>query len=848
MHRIRRAVLLAALIAGSLAPLAAQDAASARSAEEWYLEKPITGVVFTGLVNVNPEDLAAVVKPYIGQPFSYELFERLQNAVVALDWFEKLEPVAQDPDGTKSAVVVEFQVTERPAVSAIQVTGNSQVRTADILEKVLLKQGDLVSFTKQHADEEAIRLLYLDKGYADVSVSSRTESGDAPGSVKVIFTVEEGSQTKIREVRFSGNVWASESTLRGKMDTKPPSLFDAGVFQASTLEADKQKIVDYYADHGFLDARVERVEKTAETVDGRNELVITVYVHEGYQYSYAGMTFEGNRVFPSSQLEALVTQRKGKAVSLQKVLDDFQRVVDLYTENGYIFNQIQRREVRDEAAKTVAYVVAITEYDKAHIEHIIFKGNEKTSEEVLRRELPIAEGDVFNRAKIIDGYRALYNLQCFSNVTLDTPTGSASGLIDLVFTVEESSTADINFGVMFSGGDFPISGTIKWNERNFRGNGQTLGVNVELSPIKQLASLNFYEPWLMGIRWSAGASLSVNHSTETDVLQDILAPVFSDDDESIAAPDPYATRDEYVAALAAGESIPDQYLMSYDSFEVSIGFNTGYRMETAAGQLGVRGGISSRLRYVDYDPMLYRPFEASVRDNLDAFRLIDRIAPSVYLDGRDYYLNPSNGWYLSQGIGFTGGLLFGSRHYIRTDTTAEGFLTLFKVPVFESWDWSIILAAHTGLSLILPQFYYDPQKKIWGPGTVTDSTDLLYIDGMTVGRGWRQMYGEALWDNKIELRTPLAKDVLTGVLFFDAAALWPELSDMGSSAGNPFIEDFRFSFGAGLRFTIPQFPIRLYLGKAFQVIDGTVVWKDGDLTLGENLSLSFIISLGGDVF
>jgi outer membrane protein insertion porin family len=843
MHHIRRAVLLAVLIAGSLSPLAAQETAPARNAEEWYLEKPIRDVVFTGLVNVKAEDLKPVVEPYLGQPFGYELFERLQNAVVSLDWFERLEPVARDPDGTASAVVVEFQVTERPAASVVQVVGNSQLRTSDILEKVLLKQGDLVSTSKLESDKEAIRLLYLDKGYADVGVSYRTEPGEAAGSEKVIFTIVEGAQTKIKQVRFSGNVWASEGTLRSKMDTKPPSLFDAGVFQAATLEADKQKIVEYYADHGFLDARVERVETEAQPGDGRNELVITVYVYEGEQYEYAGMSFEGNRVFPTAQLEALATQRTGRPVSRQKVLDDFQRVVDLYTENGYIFNQIQRREVRDEAAKAVAYVVSITEYDKAHIERIIFKGNEKTSEHVLRRELPIAEGDVFNRAKIIEGYRALYNLQYFSNVTLDTPTGSAPGLIDLVFTVEETSTADINFGVMFSGGDFPISGTVKWNERNFRGDGQTLGVNVELSPLKQLASLNFYEPWLMGVRWSAGASFSINHAIETDVLQDFLAPVFFEGDEAIAAPDPYATREEYLAALAAGETIPDQYLMSYDAFEISLAFTTGYRTSTPAGMLGVRGSISSRLRYIDYDPLLNRPFEASERDNLNAFRVIDRISPTVYLDGRDYYLNPSNGWYLSQGFGFTGGVLFGSRHYIRTDTIAEGFLKLFSIPLFESWDWSIVLAAHTGLSMILPQFRYSAGSG-WDWDTVTDTTDLLYIDGMTVGRGWRQMYGGALWDSKIELRTPLAKDVLTGVLFFDAAALWPAPEDMAAMV----IDDFRFSFGAGLRFTIPQFPIRLYLGKAFQVVDGTVVWKDGDLPFGQNLSLSFIISLGGDVF
>lgn len=841
MPDLRRAVILAVLLAGILVPLVAQDAG------EWYLDKPIADVVFTGLVNVKAEDLAAVVKPYLGQPFSYDLFERLQNAVVALDWFERLEPIANDPDGTATKVTIEFQVTERPAASAVQVTGNAQVRSADILEKVLVKAGDLVSASKLRTDEEAIRLLYLDKGYADVAVSSRTEAADAPGSVKVIFTVVEGTQTKIREVRFSGNVWASESTLRSKMDTKPPSLFDSGVFQASKLEADKQKIVEYYTDHGFLDARVERIEKTAESVDGKNELVITVYVAEGSQWTYTGMSFEGNKVFPTEQLAALVTQRPGRAVSRQKVLDDYQRVVDLYTENGYIFNQIDRSELRDETAKTVAYVVRIVEYDKAHIEKIVFKGNTKTSETVLRRELPIVEGDVFNRTKIIEGYRALYNLQYFSNVTLDTPTGSAPGLIDLVFTVEESSTADINFGVMFSGGDFPISGTVKWNERNFRGMGQTFGVNAEVSLGKQMLSLNFYEPWMLGVRWSMGASLSVDHSTVTGVLQDLLSPVFPDGAER-PAPDPYATEADYLDALSRGETIPKQYLMSYDSFEISLGFNTGYRMQTDAGMLGVRGGLSSRLRYVDYDPLLNRPFEQSVRDNRGQFRIIDRLSPTIYLDGRDYFLNPSNGWYLSQGFGYTGGLLFGSRHYIRTDTVAEGFLKLFSLPVFEGWDWSIIVAAHTGLSLILPQFYYDPDRpsgKPWDWGTVTDSTDLLYIDGMTVGRGWRQMYGGALWDNKIELRTPIARDVLTGVLFFDAAALLPAYTDVAAMT----LQDFRFSFGAGLRFTIPQFPIRLYLGKAFQVDEaGRVVWKDGDLSLGSNLSLSFIISLGGDVF
>jgi outer membrane protein insertion porin family len=297
--------------------------------------------------------------------------------------------------------------------------------------------------------------------------------------------------------------------------------------------------------------------------------------------------------------------------------------------------------------------------------------------------------------------------------------------------------------------------------------------------------------------------------------------------------------------VAAGEVIPAQYLMVYDSYDLSLGLNTGYRFKLPFGWLGVRGSWTPQLRRIDYDTGVYRPYEKSVRDNEGRVSFIDKFGASVYLDGRDFYLNPTTGFYASQSFSFTGGVLLGDRHYIRSDSALEGFLTLLNIPVSDTWNLQYVLAVHSGVSLILPQWHAsDASLASWAWGSVTDYTDLLYIDGMTVGRGWRQTYGKALWDNKIELRMPIAKDVLWGVTFFDAAALW----DSAEAMGRMSISDFYFSFGAGLRFTIPQFPIRLYLGKGFRIRNGAVEWKDGDLNLGNNISLSFIISLGGDVF
>ncbi len=144
----------------------------------------------------------------------------------------------------------------------------------------------------------------------------------------------------------------------------------------------------------------------------------------------------------------------------------------------------------------------------------------------------------------------------------------------------------------------------------------------------------------------------------------------------------------------------------------------------------------------------------------------------------------------------------------------------------------------------------------WGWQTVTDYTDQLYIDGMTVGRGWKLAsgYGNAMWDNKLELRMPMAKDAVWLVGFLDGAvALAAALgfAQPGETSMDMMtLDQFYFSTGFGIRFTIPQFPIRLYLAKGFQFKNGSFTWKPlapGDLAIG-NFNFSFVISLGGNVF
>ena len=826
------AVLLAGLV--GVASVSAQD-------DDWYVGKPIAGVQFSGLRHVAESDLRAIVDPYVEQVFTLDLFWQLQGKLYATDLFESLESNAVAADDARSAVIIEFQVQERPLIAEIELVGNRRVRSTEILEVMELARGDVFDPIRLDTDEAAVRALYVSRGFPDATVSSSTVRDEEAGEVTVTLEMAEGLSVTVEEIRFVGNQFASESTLRGRMRTKKRSLFESGAFREETLEQDREIIESYYASHGYVDARVERVERDLQLADDqeRRALTLTIYIVEGEQYSYGGMFFEGNEIFSTEELGRLIRHHADGDVNQEVVEADYLRVQDLYFENGYIFNLFDLSEERDEAEGRIVYRVTIEERERAHIENIIIAGAEKTKDHVILRELPFEVGDVFNRTAILQGLRNLYNTQYFAAVTPDTPPGSADGLMDVVVTVEEQSTADINFGVTIGGSDFPFAATVRWNERNLGGSGQTIGAGLELSPVKQSLSFEFGEPWLFGHRWSGGVSLGLERAIVQDVYQDILAPIF--DDPGTAAPDPYETRDEWQQARDAGESVADRYTMEYEEWDVIIGTTTGYRIPTKAGIIRFSGGLSSTLRFLTYDTAVYRPFEQTIRNDREHWVMVNQLDTGLALDARDIFLNPTEGFLLSQGASFTGGFLFGERHFIRLNSRADGFLTLVKAPVFINWDLQIVLAAHSGFSVILPQFWVpDGQSALITDGT----TDLLALDGIRVARGWDTVRGgRARWENAVEVRLPIDPRLLWAVAFADGAVLWNEIDDIERTG----LEDFHFSLGAGLRFAIPQFPIRLYFANTFKVVDDPEPPEE-TLDLFRLDEWKFVISLGGDVF
>jgi outer membrane protein insertion porin family len=816
--------LAAAAVAAQEAPQAeassgAGAAAGAAAAADWFWGKPIDSVQWEGVVHADKRELEYATKPYIGKEFTEELWMELQSKLYELDWFDKIDPIALPADAAKTKVSIKFTVVEKPAIETVRVIGNSGIKSTDILDAVTEKAGDIYNQAKTKVDELAVRRLYLEKGYPDATVSSTSSPGKAKSSVVLSFNVSEGAQVDVKEIRFTGNTAVSSQTLKGKMSLKESAFLQSGAFQESKLEDDKKTIVDYYKSRGYVDAAIEDVVRSYEKdpKTSKSWLIVTVVISEGKQWNFGGIKFEGNSIFSSEKLGSLISAKPGTVINYKKLMQEKAKVDDLYYESGYIFNSISLSETRDEEKKSIAYTVNIVEQDRAHIESIAFKGNKKTKDFVLYRELPLEVGDIFSKAKIIEGLRNLYNLQYFSAIDPQMFPGSSDNLMNLVISVEEQSMADINFGVTLTGlgepDTVPVTGVVKWDDRNFLGNGTDLAIEADAAWAKQVLSVGYTDKYFFGKRFSGGVNLSMSHKVLT-TGQDIIAPIFDD-----GVPDPFTSESSGGYSLS---SIPAAYRMPYDSWDLSLAFTTGYSFRTPVGDLGAGGALSFGYGMKSYDEDRYRPASEYIRTWDEQWRMGNKLIGRVYLNNLDLSYNPSKGYYLSEKLTLAGFVPdLETQQYFKTETKAEAYATLFNIPVFENWNLKMVLGAHSDFQRLFDSSFGDSP-------TVTD--DWLLLDGVFNARGWNSLYGLegiGLWENWLELRMPIFEQVLWLDGFLDMAALQTQggLVDMtlDTPASNSKNADFSslgwdnmaFSLGFGPRFALQQFPFRFYFVKRF---------------------------------
>ncbi len=820
-------------IMATLVLLAVGAVAFAQSDPDWYVGKTIKNIRFEGTVVVGSDELNPVIKEFKGKTFDDQLWMSLLARVYELDLFEEIAPEAVPSDAANSAVMIVFKVKEKPAVSKLAIVGNAGLRTQEILESLTVKEKTIFNESRMRLDEIALRRLYQTKGFPDVKVAASSAS-QPDGGVVVTFTVEEGVRNIVQAVLFEGVTSVSQSSLKGELKLKEKGLFQSGQFNESKLEESRRAVEAFYMKRGYVDAKVVEVRRdsVADPKDGSAMLTLTFVVSEGRSYLYGGLSFSGNTLYSGEELSALVKQKPGVVLNYERLVQDQSRAADLYFENGYIFNGFKLLDSRDEETGTISYVLQIEERPQAHIEDIIFRGNTKTQDFVLRRLVTLKPGDIFSKGKIMDSLRALYNTQYFSSIVPEYEQGSQDLYVDLVISVEEQSTASIQFGLTYapssSTGSFPIIGLVNWSDINFKGRGQTVSLETNLAVASQDLTFSFSDDWLFGKPLAGSVSFSFEHESLT-AAQGVNSSGLGYDDAQ-RYPDPYNSYEEYVAA---GKVVPTDSLMSYDSWTFSLGYSSGYRIPTKFGTVGFVPGILHELEMITYDDAIYVPFNKDIAEGLDDWKLSNSIYLRAYINDLDLWYDPSGGYYASQRFTLTGWLPGEVNHFIRTDTRLDGFVTLFDLPVLDNWSFKAVLGAHSKFSALFSQ--------PWRDGVEATSTKKLAIDGTFVGRGWSSLSsytGTALWDNWVELRLPVVPAIVSLDGFLSAALVQDDdgLLDLtsgsitpvsGSTLADMSLDNFAFSTGVGLRFIILQFPFRLYFAKKF-VFDDGFKWTDDD--------------------
>lgn len=753
---------------------------------EWYWNQPISKIDFVGLKNVKKSELSGLTSSYIGTLFTEDTYNDIIDRLYALDYFEDVSPYAKHDGKSENNVLLVFEVVEHPVIKEINLVGNTRIRNGELREQIKLKTSDVYVESKVLVDERIIRNYYMSKGYTTSKVTHTVEKTD--DGMIINFNINEGANTVIKEIAFSGNTIVSSRTLKSKLELKEIGFMRNGAYQPTTLEKDKQTVITYYREKGYADANVldVKIESAFNESKSRNDLTLTFIIQEGFQYTYTGMTITGNEVFTTEELLPNAKLKVGSTYNETKFQEDLNTIQSVYYENGYMSNGFDITPIKDSDRHEISFNVTIKESSRSHIENIIIKGNSKTKDYVIRREIPIEPGDVFSREKIYTAMRSLMNLQYFSNVIPEPQQGSEANLVDLVWNVEEQSTKMLQFGMTFSGvtdpNQLPISLFFKIQDSNIFGEGKSISASLSLSNSEQSIGFNYGQNWIGNLPISLSQSLSISHESATSLV-------------NFWAPD--------LTLYQNG------YYYNYNGLSASLGTGLSRRFVYDYAIISLSAGLSNSLNNNIYDENLYVPVDTGVSTYANRWGITNYIYTGVSVDNRDVSYYPTKGWFTSQNFTWYG-LIPGleKEFFLRTDTKLEGYLKLMDIPFTDDYSLKLILSGYSGISVLFPT-----------ASGITDSHK-LYIDGMFNGRGWTENYkvnkGQVLISNKLELRLPIVPGIIGVDAFFDAAAIKSSFQDLSSLS----INDFYFSFGPGVRFLHPQFPLHLLFAWKFKTTDG----------------------------
>lgn len=437
-----------------------------------------------------------------------------------------------DPNDPTAPITLRIELVERPLLGSVQFFGLENIRPAIIRDTVGLRAGRPFGEAQIAQAESMIRTLLGEKGYRVRSIEHRVEPiPDRPHERTLIFEVSEGERVAVVDVEFEGNNAFTDEELEAQLATREEGFFwfRSGSFDDEQLRSDmRDRLPAFYRRHGYIDFAVGGDSLVVDPMTGKARLIIRV--NEGPQYRLASFDVRGNRRFAAEDLRRYFEERRsgllggfglGAADRVQTgdvfdavAFDEATRAIEsLYRNEGYLYIQVgqlvERVPAEGDGPPEVRVAWQIQEYQPAYINRVIITGNLKTHEDVIRDQILVVPGDVYNEDLLIQSYQRISSLGFFEAPLPEPKIEPVNGIgpnVDIIFEVRERQTGSINFGTAL-GGATGVAGFLGYDEPNLFGQAKQGHLRWEFGRYSNNFEASYADPSILGSRYSGSLSL-----------------------------------------------------------------------------------------------------------------------------------------------------------------------------------------------------------------------------------------------------------------------------------------------------------------------------------------------------
>lgn len=506
--------ILATLVLASTSltplPLFAQDAPPAAEAEAAQKVTAID-IRYAGPQTIDRARIEGLLATRIGQPFSIDTTDADIRALIGSGEIDNARVLTEPFQGGLRVIYV---VETRAALSALRFAGNSVVDSRKLAEKVPLAVGDTVSEVKLLEGKQEIEKLYAGRGFSDIEVTYQVNKTNRDGFQEVVYTINEGAKSWVRDIRFEGVTAAKPSEIRRELETKERGWLSwvtgSGKIDSIKLESDKLKVARALQDKGHMKAEVVDVRR--ERVNDKSVDLVFV-VNEGPVYTVNSVGIQGMSLFQPEDLMPEILLKGGQPYSGTSVAEDEKLIRDYYGSQGYADARVDTR-LNPAGANAVDVVYSVTEGPKYFVGKVNITGNVKTKDKVARREVTLSPGDVFNTVELETSRKRLRNTGYFSQVDALPSDSLEPGYRDVNISVVEQNTGSLVIGAGFSSID-SLVGYINVTQTNFditdwpsfQGGGQKFNAGIRLGTERKDISIGLEEPYFLDQRLALGGDV-----------------------------------------------------------------------------------------------------------------------------------------------------------------------------------------------------------------------------------------------------------------------------------------------------------------------------------------------------